>query len=226
MFRCSQNLQKRKELRLQGFRAPAIRILRNELRKVKPTTETPVVGRKHAQLRQYEQFESLTLHDILVGHRNGRRLSQRTRDVSVVPKSRGWTHSIYAYEQSKLKSIPITTSVANAAIKAYFNMLPREFSDLSLEQDVLFRAFISDKNRPQPVLKQDITGKIVGRRKNGFLKQLRELMALEPVIEYKHFCYGRTDIRLYVHEGRFDILDKGIANMGAKLLRLTPRTDS
>jgi hypothetical protein len=213
MFRPTIPLQKRLELRLRGFRGPSVRILRQELGKVKRTAKTisftgpdgiryrnqstPLIPSWKWQYRQCLRRPSA---------RQWRRcLSSPT---SPLPKpSWRWAHSIYSFNDKYLQSLIPATPISKEAMGAYLNMTPRGASDAhsatGLNSEL--RAIVSDRLRSQPPISQSLLGKI-SRDPRSFWRPFRDMCQWEPAILFKHRLAGRVDILMCVHDQRLEFL--------------------
>jgi hypothetical protein len=248
MFHPTKPLLKRTPLRLLGFRGPAIRVLRHELARLSPSSRTvPFAGPDRTALPPPAP-SVLGPRPAVLGRRfsdlfsDGRR-TRRGGGGWAEPSTARWAHSIYAFDERHMKTLPVTTKTSLRALSAYLNMLPRSSSSSSSALDLLpepwaaqahvrgglFRAFTSDRSRASAI-RQDLVGKLKRGRREGFWRVLRAAMAWEPAVAFKHYPARAVEVRAFVHDVRIDVLREQAGRLRREILdRLRmrrPRTEA
>ncbi|OCK85790.1 hypothetical protein K432DRAFT_388294 [Lepidopterella palustris CBS 459.81] len=109
------------------------------------------------------------------------------------PATEQWSHSIYAYNKSSIKSLPATALNARRLLKAYFNMTPHGFGD--------------------------VLGKICRTGHQSFHIPFRRLCAAQPSIQFKHYSSGQVRIMVFVYDRRLETLRQWLRNCALRLLR-------
>jgi len=140
------------------------------------------------------------------------------------PATSYWTHSVYCYNKNTTKTFPVTADITRKTLRAYFNMLPRDFNSVLHRFRAargtgpsLFKAFVSDRGGRNPSIKQHLIGKI-SPQKNSFWRPFRRLMEIQPKIVFKHYPYSETRIMVLVYDRRIESLKQ-------RLLKLSRRLD-
>src|ERR1051325_3325806 len=126
MFHPTQPLLKRTPLRLLGFRRPAIRVLRAELARLSPPSRTvPFAGPDRAVPRRSTAGgpDDATLPgrrfaDLLLRPRPGRQTFGLGDGGSAAAR---WTHSVYAFDATRLQTLPVATAAALRALSAHLD---------------------------------------------------------------------------------------------------------
>lgn len=137
------------------------------------------------------------------------------------PATSYWAHSVYCYNKSSTKLLPIVSIDTGTFLHSYLNMLPREFKDI-FESDQnkknppnLFRAFVSDKHITKGSIKQDLIGKL-SHRKTGFWRPFRQLMNFQARIVFKHYP-RETQIMMFVYDRRLEVLKQRLSKLSHML---------
>lgn len=142
------------------------------------------------------------------------------------PATEQWSHSIYAYNKSSIKSLPATALNARRLLKAYFNMTPHGFGDVlgkfANRRYLLrscFRSFISDRSTNKQPVKEELMGKICRTGHQSFHIPFRRLCAAQPSIQFKHYSSGQVRIMVFVYDRRLETLRQWLRNCALRLLR-------
>jgi hypothetical protein len=149
--------------------------------------------------------------------------SRKTNSARWKPPSTSyWTHSVYHYNKSTIKALPITAGVTRKILRAYFNMLPCDSRDVLKRYRVprgtgpsLFKAFVSDRGSKYPSLKQHLIGKISGH-KNSFWRPFRRLIDVQPNIVFKHYPDG-IDFTVFVYDRRIEVVRQHLLKLARRL---------
>jgi hypothetical protein len=136
-----------------------------------------------------------------------------------------WTHSIYCYNKTTPKSLPVTANLTRKALRAYFNMLPRDYEDVLPvsrgppgSSSSLLKAYISDRGESMPAIQPQLMGKI-SSRKSGFWGPFRRLVSLQPKLVFKH-CPEETTVIMFVYDRRIEYLRQRLQKLSKHLKKI------
>jgi len=179
MFKPTISRQRRIERRLQGFRSQSIRILRKALASVDASALIPFK-------RQ----------------RSTAKMALSSSEPSC------WRHSIYRYNKSTARTLPVFDLAVSNALRAYFNMTPR---DVGFKALALSRAFLSDR-------RSFIAPHLLGKLSKAFWRSYRQLIEQQPGIQFNHF--RAVSIRIFLYDRRLDLARQKLWALGLVLRRV------
>jgi hypothetical protein len=225
MFRGTKSLQTRTELRLRGFRGPSVRILRQELSRVMPSSRSGSLNNVISNCRREEAFHpkdtvKSTFKAFIVTENRAKWLG--ALQGLMAGRNWLWAHSIYSFNENTTKRLFASTEISKAAIKAYLNYMPHGSSQPLSSNDARThfpRAFVSDLHRSQSPLPQGFSSK-VSRYRAGFWRPFREMLTWEPPILFKHYSNGRIDTVLFVHDQRIEFLESRLVAIRSRIQKI------
>jgi hypothetical protein len=149
--------------------------------------------------------------------------SKKTNPARWKPSSMSyWTHSVYRYNKSTIKALPVTTDSTRKILRAYFNMLPRDSRDVLQRFRArrgtgpsLFRAFVCDRGGRYPSLKQHLIGKI-SSPKSTFWRPFRRLIELQPKIVFKHYP-EEIRVMAFIYDRRIEVVKQKLSKCARHL---------